>query len=300
MNPRLLMVGMSCLDQFWQVESFPPVHSRTPARAYRTQGGGPAATAAVTAARLGAEVTLWSLHGDDANGKALMGELERYGVDVSAVRAVAGAITPVSAVLGTPGGERYIFPYRDAKLAALGSDWDVRGLETFNCVLADTRYHRLSERALREAGRQGVPSVGDFGDAAEWPLARYVSHLIASEECARAVAGDAWDAERLEPALALVRQFEGQAVGVTLGEKGFVYDAGAGICQTPAYAVAVADTTGAGDVFHGAYAYALAAGWDAGERARFASAAAALSCRGVGREAIPTLDEVLSFLEHEP
>lgn len=295
------MVGMSCLDEFWQLESFPPRDSRTPATTYRTQGGGPAATAAVTAARLGANVALWSFHGDDANGRALSAELGRYGVDVSRVRAVEGAVTPVSAVLGTASGERYIFPYRDPRLAGLGDDWDVRGLETFDCLLADTRYPQLSARVLREAQRLGLPAVGDFGDAASWQLARFVTHLIASEECAQAVAGEVWAEGQLESALLPLQAREGQTVGVTLGERGFMYRAGDSVRQDvrhlPAYPVEVIDTTGAGDVFHGAYAYALACGRNADECAHFAGAAAALSCRGVGREAIPTLGEVQALLE---
>jgi sulfofructose kinase len=294
------MVGMSCLDQFWQVAQFPPQHSRTPTTRYRTQGGGPAATAAVAAARLGAQVSLWSFHGDDANGHALKDELGRHGVDISCIPAVEGAITPVSAVLGTEAGERYIFPYRDAGLAGLGADWDVGDLASFGCVLADVRYPRLSKRVLEEAERCGTPTVGDFGDASEWSLARFVTHLIVSEECAQAILGDTWDiacdVERLEPALARLRQGKGQTVGITLGERGFVYDAGEGMQHIPAFPAEVVDTTGAGDVFHGAYAYALACGWTPEGCARFASGAAALACQGVGREALPKLNDVLTLL----
>lgn len=295
------MVGMSCLDQLWQVERFPPARSRTPATVYRTQGGGPAATAAVTAARLGASVSLWSVHGDDANGRLLEAELEHYGVDVSRVQAVPGGTTPVSAVLVAPGGERFIFPYRDPRLERAGEgwteDWTGDDLAAFDGVLVDTRYPRLSERVLAEAARLGIPSVGDFADASHWHLAGSVSHLIASEECAQGVCAGLWNADAPEPALARLRQFGGQTVGVTLGAKGFVYDVGSGTRWIPAPSVAVLDTTGAGDVFHGAYTYALARGLGAHGCARFATATAALSCRGVGREAIPTLDEVTAFLE---
>ena len=73
---KLLMVGLSCTDHSWQVEAFPPLTSRAYASAYRMQGGGGAATAAVTAARLGAaQVELWATHGDDANGRSALAEL---------------------------------------------------------------------------------------------------------------------------------------------------------------------------------------------------------------------------------
>lgn len=240
-------------------------------------------------------MSLWSVHGDDVNGRVLGAELEHYGVDVSNVLAVPGAVTPVSAVLGAPGGERFIFPYRDLRLEHVGGDLVIDDLSTFDCVLVDTRYPRLSKRVLTEAARAGVVSVGDFGDASHWSLARLVRHLIVSEECAAEVC--VWDVDAPERALASLRLVEGQTVGVTLGARGFIYDAGDGPRWTVAPPVEVVDTTGAGDVFHGAYAYALALGWKAAARARFASAAAALSCCGVGREAIPTLGEVLAFLE---
>lgn len=299
------MAGMSCLDEVWQVERFPPTASRTPVSAYRRQGGGPAATAAVTAARLGASVALWSVHGDDANGRLLRTELERYGVDVSKVELEPGGTTPVSAVLVEPGGERFIFPYRDPALAQTGEAWVVDdgmlgGPDAFAAVLVDARYPHLSQKVLAAAARLHLPRVGDFGDASNWHLARGVSHLIASEECARGICGDRWDADAPERALAQLRQAEGQLVGVTLGARGFVYDAGEGVCWTTPPPAEVVDTTGAGDVFHGAYTYALAQGWGADTCARFATAAAALSCRGVGREAIPTLDEVVALVPGPP
>lgn len=140
-------------------------------------------------------MTLWSVHGDDANGRLLRDELERYGVNVANVRAVPEAVTPVSAVLGTPVSERFIFPYCDPLLAETGEGWVVEGLGAFACVLVDTRYLRLSERVLAEAARVGVPSVRGFGDGLHWHLARSVAHLIVSEECAAEVCGEAWDAD---------------------------------------------------------------------------------------------------------
>ena len=79
------MVGISCVDHIWQITHFPPTHSRTKSTDYQIQGGGHAATAAVTAAKLGAKAYLCSLHGDDANGQTATLELERYGVDTSMI-----------------------------------------------------------------------------------------------------------------------------------------------------------------------------------------------------------------------
>lgn len=292
-TPRLVMVGLSCLDHIWQVAHFPPQGSRTHASAYRMQGGGPAATAAVTAARLGAKVELWALHGDDANGRAAQEELERFGVDCSQLRTLAGAKTFVSAVLVDPAGERYIFPYRGEGLVDTAEGLALERLAQADCLLTDARHPVMSEAALRQARRLGIPTVGDWSDARHWELTQYIDYLLVSEECAAEVLG------RNDPEAALekLRQFDGQVVGITLGEQGFLYDAGEGLRHVPALPVEVVDTTGAGDVFHGAYAYAVAMGYTLARCALFASVTAALSCQALGRSGIPDAALVNRLLE---
>lgn len=297
-SPRIVVVGMSNVDHVWQVERFPPTASRTPARDYGRQGGGPAATAAVAAARLGARSELWSLHGDDEEGRQARAELERYQVDCSQLRDVAGRKTPVSAVLVSPDGERSIFPYRDPNLFTVAWHGNPAALAGAACLLCDSRYPKLSEGALREARALGIPTVGDWSDSGHWQLTAYVDHLIVSEECAAEIMGrdGPSDAEEGARAPARLRRFPGQVVGITLGERGFVYDDGSGSRHLPACRVDVVDTTGAGDVFHGSYAFAIAQGWDVERSGRFASAAAALSCRASGRGAIPARDAVEHLL----
>ena len=293
---KLLMVGLSCIDHVWQVENFPPTNSRTRATAYRSQGGGPAATAAVTAARLGAAVELWALHGGDANGRAARAELEAFGVDCRGLRTPEGAETVVSGILVAPDGERYIFPYYPANLEDSAQGLELSRVTSFDCILTDARHPVMSEAVLKEAKAQGVPVVGDFSNTRNWHLAQYADYLIASEECAAEVLG------RNEPeaALAALRQFDTQLVGITLGENGFLFEHQGDTRHIPALAVDVVDTTGAGDVFHGAYAYAVASQWDVGRCGLFASVTAALKCTALGgRAGIPTAEEVEHLLEEK-
>lgn len=64
----------------------------------------------------------------------------------------------------------------------------------------------------------------------------------------------------------------------------------------PAPRINAVDTTAAGDVFHGAYAFAIGAGLDTRDSMIFASEVAALKCtRAGGRAAIPTFDEIRSL-----
>ena len=291
---KLLMVGLSCIDHIWQIGAFPPTDSRTHASAYRTQGGGPAATAAVAASKLGAQVELWSIHGDDPNGQQATAELEAFGVNCDHVRVPPESQTIVSGILVASDGERYIFPYFGSGLEDSAEGFELSRVAEFDCVLTDARHPVMNEAVLKEAKRQGVPVVGDFGNTRNWHLAEYVDYLIASEECAREVLGTD-DPEAAS--LAELRQAEGQLVGVTLGENGFVYEHEGEFRHIPAFPVNVVDTTGAGDVFHGAYAYAVANGWDVGKCGLFASVTAALKCTALGgRTGIPTAEEVEHLL----
>ena len=294
-RPAVACVGLSCRDHVWQVERFPPTASRTPAPAYRAEGGGPAATAATAAARLGADARLWAIHGDDADGRANAAELASFGVDQRGVRAPAGARSFVSAVLVDPEGERHIFPYRGAGLAddPTGHDW--RGLDGCGAVLVDARHPNLAAHALAWAEARAVPRVGDWGDDRHPELRARVDHLVAAEEAAAsalAALGPVAPSDPLAAAvlgLGALRDAPTQLVAVTLGALGCVWDDGREIWYQVAPRVAAVDTTGAGDAFHGAYAAAIAAEWDAGDALRLASAVAALKCTGEGRAALPDL-----------
>lgn len=293
--PKLLFAGLSCLDHIWQVERFPPTSSRTHADDYYVQGGGAVATAAVTAAKLGANAELWALHGDDANGRTAQAELERAGVDCSQLRVLPGAKTFVSAVLVDPTGERHIFPYRGENLADAAEGWDYERIAGVSCVLTGGRHPKMNRAVLEEARRLGVPTVGDWSNTRNWDLTRLVDYLIVSEECAAEILGH----DDPEAALAALKQFDEQLVGVTLGEQGFLFEYRGKLRHVPALHVDVVDTTGAGDVFHGAYAYGVAMGYDIDYCALFASVTAALSCKGIGRSAIPSAEEVSQLLEEK-
>lgn len=143
----IAVLGRMVLDQRFWVERLPPVGNRTRVSDFREAIGGPAAVAALTIARLGGSSLLVGRRGDDGAGERLASELAKAGVDLSAVRTVAGGRTPVAAVLVTPGGERYIFPFQGERL---GEADEVDGLlslmslDKTAAVLVDSRW--LPER----------------------------------------------------------------------------------------------------------------------------------------------------------
>lgn len=303
--PDVLFVGLSCLDLVWSVSSFPPTGSRTEATAHHRHGGGPAATAAVAAARWGARARLWAIHGDDDAGRSLADELAGEGVDVANVRVPPGARSFVSAVLVAPDGERWIFPYRGDGLDDEPEAWPLARVADADALLTDLRHPRLARAALRAAREAGVPSVIDLGNLRHHEATDDADVIIAAREAAEEAlvraggfGGDETDPTVwAEAALAALRRRDDQTIAITMGEEGVLYDAGLGLRHLPALPIDVRDTTGAGDVFHGVWTAALAAGLDADACAAHATVAAALSCRAPGRAAIPAGEEVGRMLE---
>jgi len=299
--PAAAFVGLSCRDHVWRVVRFPPTASRTEAHAYRGEGGGPAATAACAAARLGVRARLWAVHGDDEEGRANEAELRHRGVDLTGCRTPPGARSFVSAVIVGPDGERHIFPYRGRDLRDDPAAHDWSGLEGVGAVLVDARHPALADRALTWAERRSVLSIGDWGDLRHPELRARVDHLVASEEAGqeavRVAHGDADDRALADPptgrvaaaiaALAPLRAHPRQLVALTLGALGCVWDDGRDIWHQAAPRVDVVDSNGAGDAFHGAYAAALADGATVAAAMRLATAVGALKCTGEGRDALP-------------
>lgn len=278
---RVITLGWACLDQRFYVEEFPPTHSRTPVRAFRQAIGGPAAVAAQAVARLGGEVLLFSRRGSDEVGEGLEAALRAEGVRT---RFTLGSETPVSAVLVAPDGERYIFPYRPELPAE--PDWGPEEvLEGVGAVLIDHRWIQAGLALTKAARTRGIPVVLDLDhDRPEaWELVPRVSHVVASEELARQVGG----------VEALFGRIPGWAA-VTLGAGGVRHRAG----QIPAFKVEVKDSTGAGDVYHGAFALALAEGRGELEALRFAAAVSALHVQSGEPPSRPEVEALLRG-EHE-
>ena len=265
---RVAALGYACLDYRFWVERFPPVGTRTPAGAYRMALGGPAAVGALTVARLGGAALFFGRRGDDDAGCRVEAILSAEGIDTREFRAFAGARTPVSGVLIAPGGERYIFAYHGEGLPD-GAEWlPLETLRTAQAVLLDDRWPAGAARMAEAARRQGLPVVLDLDgeSACAWRLAGLSTHVIADEELSKASGG----ADRLLRALAEL----GVWGAVTQGAAGVVHASG----RVPGFHVTVRDTTGAGDVFHAAFALALAEGQDEEAALVFACAAAAQRC----------------------
>jgi sulfofructose kinase len=165
-------------------------------------------------------------------------------------------------------------------------------------MLFDGHEPALSLRLLDRAEREGIRTILDAGSFHQGTSQLYdkVDFLVCSHKFAAAIAG----ADDQNEALEILSQHNKNVV-ITLGDRGLVWKTEEGTGALPAFPVDAVDNTGAGDVFHGAFAGCIAQGktWD--DTLRYASAAAALSCtKPGGRTSIPTIEQVETFLTTEP
>lgn len=302
MTIRLICCGTSVLDRIWPLPELPAGGGKYHARDYLELGGGMAATASVAAARLGAQTAFWGRAGNDSAGHVMQQELARHRVDVSHFQLYDGVRSSVSAILVANSGERMIVTYRDPSMPTDASWLPLDNVKGCQAVLADIRWVEGASALYRQARALGIPTVIDAEKAepdAFSTLLPLVDHAIFSDPGLRAFGGDARqldDAARIA-ALRQVRALGCTVAAVTLGAQGTLWLDDAGVHRQPVFAVRTVDTTGAGDVFHGAYTLALGEGRSVASAMVFASAVSAIKCTGLtSRASIPGRDEVDAFL----
>jgi sugar/nucleoside kinase (ribokinase family) len=297
----VLGLGCAAVDDILYVAQYPPADAKIYVTRRERHCGGLTATALVAAARLGAKCAFAGTLGFDEESEFVLQALLREGVNVDHVVRRRGA-GPVRStiVVDEHCGSRNIF----AHVA------DVRGADATRpprAVIESSRVLFIDHfgipgnlRAARIARRTGAAVVSDLEKPVQpgMPeLLALVDHPIFSSRAARELTGEK------EPGRAAYKlwQDDRQVVIVTCGEQGvwFVSPDHSRPQHVAACKVAATDTTGCGDVFHGAYAAALSFGMKVEDRIRLAASAAALKAtKHGGQEGIPTRRAVEAFLKH--
>jgi sulfofructose kinase len=289
---RIIAIGLANLDYLGVLPRFPDKNSKNRVDQLSVQGGGPAATAIAAAAALGAETAFIGAIGDDDLGHAIARGLAELGVDLRGLARVPGARSPFSFVaVDRSDASRTVFhaPGTAPPLDPDSVDWSL--LDGADVLLLDGRQPAAQREAARRARAAGITVLLDAERLDDDARA-----LLALADVCVASAGIA----AAEPAALLDMLFAlgPTTVVVTRGEKGSLGRAGGGpLVDQPAFPVDAVDTTGCGDVYHGAFAVGLARRLDLAGCMRLAAGAAALKCRALGgRAALPTAAELDAFL----
>jgi sulfofructose kinase len=298
--PRILCAGIAVLDEIFRVDRFPPADGKVSARDYLAVPGGCAANAAVAAARLGGRIRFAGPLGGPAgrepiSDRILLG-LEAEGVDCAGCVRLDGVPSPLSAIFVNAQGERSIATYRDRRLDAVRARDPAGLVDGIDAVLADNRLPDFTAPICEAARQRGIPVVLDADKPAppDDPLFAVSSHIVFSADGLRATTA----IDDIALALRTFGQGTNAFIAVTCGPEPILWrDPQDAIREWPVFKIDAVDTVAAGDIFHGAFALALAEGREALAAIRFAAAAAAVKCtRFGGGAAAPHRAEVESFL----
>jgi ribokinase len=294
-------LGQACVDYLGRVSSYPCEDGKVELLDLRSQCGGPASTALVTLSRLGVKTSFLGSISDDPIGVEILKGLRGGRVDLSSLKITPGHTSQFAFIaISRESGNRTIFWHRGSVPPLKKEDVDLSPFVGARVLHLDGLMIEASIEAARQAKARGLKVVLDAGTMRDGSLelVSQIDVLIASARFAVPLVGEDSPAEK---ALEALSPFGPKEIVITLGSKGSVgWNRGEIIGQS-AFPVEVVDTTGAGDVYHGAYLYGLLQGWDMRKCMRFASAASALKCRVIGaRAGIPSLEEVTLFLEANP
>lgn len=291
-GPRAVAVGALCATRIYQVPQVPTLPAKVLASRLVEVVDGMALSAACAFARLGGRAAIWARCGDDEPGRASRAALQAEGLDVTGLRAVPGAASSQATVIVDARGERLVVPFHDPAVDASAHWLPLGALHCADMLLCDVRWPEGAEAAMRAARSAGVPCMLDGEVAAPGVLERLVplaTHAVFSDAGLMAYAG----LDDVEAALLEVARSHTGHVGATCGAAGYAWVQDGAVHWVPAPPVQVVDTLAAGDVFHGAFALALAEGRCLPDAARFACHAASLKCtRFGGRLGCPTREEV--------
>lgn len=291
-------IGTSAVDDLVYVDRFPHPDEKLAIRAKQRQGGGQTATALVAASRHGARTAYCGRLSDDDLSCFTVQALEREGVDCFPVIRTPGC-RPFHAIVivdASTGSRTILYDsegVREPEIKDIRPQW----IASSRLVFIDQNFPHSGLQAARLAHELNIPVIADL-EKTDFPdlelLLAHIDHLIVSSEFARQVTGMD-DPEAMVRGLAAPQR---AACVVTRGSEGCWFTERDGpVCHFPAFSVQAVDTTGCGDVFHGAYAAAIIRGETIPRAIELASATAAIKAtRPGGRAGIPDLIAVEQFL----
>jgi len=295
-NIEIAGIGFCSVD-FLCVVPHIPLDEKVGAIERLVQGGGASATAIVAASRLGAKRAFIGVVGDDPEGNEIVQGLNQENLDTSHIQVKLGKVSPVAYCwVEQKSGKRSIVWDRGTAMPLDAEAIDEGFISSLKLLHLDGHNTEAAIRAAEIAKANGVTVSLDAGSILPGieTLIDLSDICIASEFFARNYTGE----NDVEKAVEKLFTKNKVLVAATMGDKGLVALTHEGYIKKDAFKVPVVDTTGAGDVFHGAFAYAYVQGWDTGKCLDFARATSAIKCTGFGgRTSIPDKNEVIKFLK---
>lgn len=295
---KIVGIGANVCDTLIKIPNYPIEDTKLRATKTLQSGGGPCATGLVAASKLGQKTAYIGTLTDDGAGKFLLSDFEKYGVSTEFLTIEKGYTSFISFILLSDDTASRTCVFHKGNIPELVlSSKQKEAIKNAEILMIDGNDMKAAIEGAKIAKQNNTKVLYDAGGLYEGVenLLPYADILIPSEEFA---VGHTGKKTAEEAAKALFEKYSPEIVVVTQGkEGGIVYD-GQKAETYPAFLVDAVDSNGSGDVFHGAFAFAVSMGYNYKNACVFSSAVSALKCTGVGvRESVPSFDETIQFLK---
>ena len=254
-------------------------------------GGGPACNAAYLLGKWGIDTCFAGVVGNDKYGNYIKKELDEVGVDTRYMRILDGYETTSSIIFANvESGTRTIVSYRPGeaeRLKTIYLDFEP------DIILVDGHEFELSKNMIEKYPK--AISVMDAGRVTEdnLRLASLIDYVVCSKEFAETVTNSKIDTNNYNEVFRKMKEKFTKNVVITIEDKGCLYEVEGNARVMPGIKVRTVDSTGAGDIFHGAFTYGIAMGWPLEDIVRFSNVTAGLSVTKIGsRNSIFAYDEI--------
>jgi len=291
----LVGVGLNATDTVIPLSNYPVRGSKVEYSSSTVLPGGQVATTVVACQQWGMSTRYVGKIGDDAAAILHREAFSRAGVESHLIPAL-GCVSQQSLILVDPTGERTVLTSRDEALTLHPSDLQREWITSARALHVDGFDTEAAILATTWAREAGIPVIADLDEL--YPhvedLIANVDYLIVSRDFPSRLTSE----PDLEQALRkMQRRYDCRLAAATLGQEGVLAWDGKQLLHTPAFCVPVRDTTGAGDIFHAGFIYAMLQDWPLDRQLEFACAAAALNCTAVGaRGGIHPLGDISNLI----
>ena len=295
---EIVGIGANVFDTLYTVGKYPTEDTKMRADSIKICGGGPCATGLVAASKLGANCAFIGNLSDDNGATFLKADFEKYGVDTDYIKIIPGYETFCSVLwLSKETASRTCVFFKGNIPPTELDEQTSKAISEAKILMVDGNDMDAAIKGAKIAKENGTKVLYDAGGlyAGVENLLPYADILIPSEEFAlgHAKTENAEDAAKI-----LFEKYSPEIVVITQGKKGGIIYDGRTLESYPAFLVDAIDSNGSGDVFHGAFAFAVTNNMDYKKACVFSSAVSALKCTKVGaREGVPTYDETINFLK---
>jgi sulfofructose kinase len=293
-------VGINATDTIIRLPHFPALDSKVEISSVERKAGGQVASAMVACQRWGLRTRYIGKIGDDAAGDFQKQEMSREGVETHWIIAPGCASQSAFILVDEISGERTVLWRRDPSIALRPENLNKHFIFDARALLVDGHDTSAAACAARWAREERIEVVGDFDNL--YPgveeVLQSTDFAIVSKDFPERLTGES---NLLKSLPEILHKFKCRLTAATLGRLGVLAWDGTRFLLCPGFKVNAVDTTGAGDIFHGAFLYGLIKKWPLHEILEFSCAAAVLNCTAVGARgniaSLQVIDELRRFGE---